>query len=295
MTRDDVLEVLAVHAWDAPIDAMQSARAVAALEDGRVLFFPFLQFAIEESEKKLLSIETLEPGRKNISFDPESGICQGSRHDGAEAGELAAMLQRFARQAEALVLALAPGYAGQLERARTSFRPAEIEDRASSVRKDDRLLHVDAFPTRPTRGKRILRVFSNIAPDGAERLWRIGEPFPEFAKKFFPRVGSPSPRTAWLMQQLGLTKGRRSAYDTIMLNLHDRMKEDRAYQSGAPAAEVSFPPGTSWIVFTDQVLHAALAGRFALEQTFHLPVAAMADSARAPISVLERLAGRALA
>lgn len=294
MTREDVLEVLAVPAWDAPIDAAHSARAVAALEEGRVLFFPFLQFALSDAETKFLTAEALEPGRKNISFDPESGTCQGSRYKGAAAASLAAMLQRFADHAEALVLALAPGYAGQLERARTSFRPAEIEDRGSSLRKDDRLLHVDAFPTRPTQGKRILRVFSNIAPDGAERLWRIGEPFPEFARKFFPRVGNGSPHTAWLFAQLGLTKGRRSAYDTIMLRLHDRMKQDRAYQSGAPAAEVAFPPGTTWIVFTDQVLHAALAGRFALEQTFHLPVAAMADKARAPISVLERLAGHAL-
>ncbi|MGH7120475.1 MAG: Kdo hydroxylase family protein [Acetobacteraceae bacterium] len=294
MTSEDVLEVLAVPGWGASIEAAQSARAVAALEEGRVLFFPFLQFILSDAEKKFLTADALEPGRKNISLDPESSALQGSRDKGAAATSLVAMLQRFAGHAEALVLALAPGYAGQLERARTSFRPAEIEDRASSLRKDDRLLHVDAFPTRPTRGKRILRVFSNIAPDGAGRLWRIGEPFPDFAKKFFPRVGDSSPRTAWLFAQLGLTKGRRSAYDSIMLRLHDRMKEDRAYQSGAPAAEVAFPPGTTWIVYTDQVLHAALAGRFALEQTFHLPVAAMADRARAPISVLERLAGRAL-
>ncbi|MGH7050763.1 MAG: Kdo hydroxylase family protein [Acetobacteraceae bacterium] len=295
MTRDDVLEVLGVTAWVAPVEPGQSARAVAALETGRVLFFPFLPFAVSAGEQKFLSVDALEPGRKNISFDPAEGTCQGSRHSGAEAAELAAMLERFARQAEALMLALAPGYAGRLERARTSFRPAEIEDRATSVRKNDRLLHVDAFPTRPTRGKRILRVFSNIAPDGAERLWRVGEPFAEFAKKFLPRVGRGSDHAAWFLERLGLTKGRRSAYDTIMLGLHDRMKEDRTYQAEAPAADVAFPPGTSWIVFTDQVLHAALAGRFALEQTFHLPVAAMADRARAPISVLERLAGRALA
>ncbi|MGH7191307.1 MAG: Kdo hydroxylase family protein, partial [Acetobacteraceae bacterium] len=189
MTRDDVLEVLGVTAWDAPVEPDQSARAVEALETGRVLFFPFLPFAVMAGEQKFLSEDALEPGRKNISFDPAEGTCQGSRHGGAEAAELAAMLERFARQAEALMLALAPGYAGRLERARTSFRPAEIEDRATSVRKNDRLLHVDAFPTRPTRGKRILRVFSNIAPDGAERLWRVGEPFAEFAKKFFPRAG----------------------------------------------------------------------------------------------------------
>lgn len=295
MTRDDVIEVLGVKAWDAPVEPGQSARALAALETGRVLFFPFLPFAVRTEEQKFLSVDALAPGRKNISFDPAEGTCQGSRHSGAEAAALAAMLERFARQAEALMLALAPGYAGGLERARTSFRPAEIEDRATSVRKDDRLLHVDAFPTRPTRGKRILRVFSNVAPDGAERLWRVGEPFTEFAKKFFPRVGIGSDGAAWFLQRLGLTKGRRSAYDTIMLGLHDRMKEDRTYQAEAPAAEVTFPPGTSWIVFTDQVLHAALAGRFALEQTFHLPVAAMADRTQAPISVLERLAGRALA
>jgi hypothetical protein len=49
------------------------------------------------------------------------------------------------------------------------------------------------------------------------------------------------------------------------------------------------------MVFTDQVLHAALSGEFALEQTFHFDVADMAEPARAPIKVLERLTGRALA
>ena len=56
----------------------------------------------------------------------------------------------------------------------------------------------------------------------------------------------------------------------------------------------SFPAGTTWLCFTDQVLHAALAGHCALEQTFHLPVAALAHPERAPLRVLERLAGRAL-
>src|SRR5437764_4867581 len=32
------------------------------------------------------------------------------------------------------------------------------------------LIHVDAFPTRPTNGNRILRVFSNISPD-IPRVW----------------------------------------------------------------------------------------------------------------------------
>ena len=79
-----------------------------------------------------------------------------------------------------------------------------------------------------------------------------------------------------------------------MLGLHDAGKLDAAYQEKAPRVALAFPPGTTWMCFTDAVLHAALAGRCALEQTFYLPVEAMAEPARSPLRVLERLAGRAL-
>jgi hypothetical protein len=48
------------------------------------------------------------------------------------------------------------------------------------------------------------------------------------------------------------------------------------------------------MVYTDQVLHAALGGAFALEQTFHFDVAEMANPDRAPVRVLERLSGKTL-
>src|SRR5437879_4456654 len=66
-------------------------------------------------------------------------------------------------------------------------------------------------------------------------------------------------------------------------------------QSGAARTVFGCRPDTSWIVFTDQVLHAAIAGRHMLEQTFHLPVAAQRFPERSPLRVLERLAGRRLA
>jgi hypothetical protein len=100
------------------------------------------------------------------------------------------MLRRFGDAAEALLRDLLPGYAPALERARTSFRPAEIAGREYSPRHDDRLLHVDAFPSRPMRGRRILRLFCNVAADGAPRAWRVGEPFPDFARQFLPRAGA---------------------------------------------------------------------------------------------------------
>jgi hypothetical protein len=292
-TRDVVAE-LECDRWSGPFGADDCRRAVAALEAGRVVSLPRLPFELAPAETGFLTDRALDDTRKNISFDPATGRCQGSGYQGERLAALTAMLDRFARQAEALVRGLLPGYAPALERARTSFRPAEIAGRSTTPRHDDKRLHVDAFPTRPMRGRRILRLFNNIAPDGVSRQWRVGEPFADFAAQFLPRLGPMPPGQAWAMALLGLTRGRRSRYDHLMLGLHDAGKLDASYQENTPRVALSFPPGATWMCFTDVVLHAALAGRCALEQTFYLPVEAMAEPARSPLRVLERLAGRAL-
>jgi hypothetical protein len=46
-------------------------------------------------------------------------------------------------------------------------------------------MHVDNFPSTPTRGKRILRVFTNVNPSGRARVWRMGEPFEQMATALF--------------------------------------------------------------------------------------------------------------
>jgi 3-deoxy-D-manno-oct-2-ulosonic acid (Kdo) hydroxylase len=295
MDATEVLEELPIHEWHGPFGPELCQRAVRALEEGRVLFLPRLPFQTEPDEAAFLTADAAGGERKNISLDPATGRIGNTSLPPDAAARLARMIDRFGCSAARLLHDLLPGYAPTLERARTSFRPVEIEGRATSPRHDDRLLHVDSFPTRPMLRRRILRVFSNIAPDGAVRAWRVGEPFPDYARRFLPRARTPLPGSAWLLEKLGITKGRRTAYDQIMLRLHDAGKLDAAYQSAAPKADVTFAPGTTWLCFTDQVLHAALSGHCALEQTFHLPVAAMADPARAPLSVLEQLAGRKLA
>jgi len=169
----------------------------------------------------------------------------------------------------------------------------QVKDRHYSKISDDRLLHIDAFPSRPMRGRRILRFFTNVAPHGA-RHWRVGQPFEDFARIFLPGVGPHLPGKSWLYDKLGVTRGRRSLYDELMLSLHDAGKLDENFQKNSPQQSIDFPPGSSWLVFTDQVLHAALGGEFALEQTFHLDIREMAEPARAPIKVLERLSGKTL-
>jgi len=288
-----MLETLPLTDWNGPYEPAVKTRAIAALESGAVLFFPGLSFRLEDSEKQFLDARVSDGKAKNISLDPDTGKIQATSLQGDEARRLAAMMARFANQASSLVHDLLP-YA-QVERARTSYRPVEVKGRGYSKISDDRLLHIDAFPSRPMRsGRRILRFFANVAPS-SPRHWLVGEPFEPFARSFLPRVGPHLPGKSWLYEKLGVTRGRRSLYDELMLSLHDAAKLDADFQKASPRDTVDFPAQSCWLVFTDQVLHAALGGEFALEQTFHLDVAEMAEPARAPIRVLERLSGRALA
>ena len=295
MTPADVLEDLPITTWNGPFSPDLQARALSALEAGRVIFCPHLPFVVEAEETGFLNPAVGDDTRKNVSLDPASGSIGATALAPAEAARLAAMMRRFSDSTVSLLHGLFPPYAPALERARTSFRPTEIAGRDYSPRHDDRRLHVDAFPSRPLAGRRILRVFSNVADDGSVRRWRVGEPFADFAPKFLPRAKAQPPGAAWLMQRLGLTKGRRTPYDQLMLSLHDQAKLDGAYQAAAPKVGLEIPAGATWFCFTDQVLHAALSGHCALEQTFHLPVEAMAQPERSPLKVLERLSGRRLA
>jgi len=295
MNQNDVLEPLPLTAWRGPFTPGMQSRAVAALEAGKVIVLPDLPFRLEPDEMQFLNPSVSGDARKNISLDPRTGKIGNVACDAADAAHLKAMMERFGQSALRFLRDLLPTYAFALEFARTSFRPDEIEGRVYSKRHDDKRLHIDAFPSRPMRGKRILRLFTNTAHDGARRHWRVGEPFAGFAQQFMPRLQAPVPGTAWIYEQLGITKGRRSAYDHYMLGLHDGAKLDGGYQAAAPKADVQFAPGATWFCFTDQVLHAALKGHAALEQTFYLPVEAMADPETSPLRVLERISGRVLA
>ena len=288
-----LIEIHLEH-WDSTPDAEEQAAAIAAVESGRVLFFPRLAFEVEPGERSLLSAEWLDRTSKNISFDSRAGTLSGARGTTAEIAMLNRMIQRFAHCARGLIGRLFPAYEPAVVVARTSFRPVAAAAREASWRKDDRLLHVDAFPSRPNHGERILRVFSNVNPSGEPRVWRIGEPFEDVAARFLPRIPPPLPGAARMLAAIRITKGVRSPYDHIMLQLHDRMKADAAYQLSAQSSEVAFPPRSTWVCFSDQVSHAVMSGQYMLEQTLHLPVAAMNAPCSAPLRVLERLAGHAL-
>jgi hypothetical protein len=266
---------------------------IAALEGGAVLFLPEMGFEIERAETSVFSAEIVRSA-KNVSFDPGRNRLGGTVLEGGDAETLKRLLSRFSQLAARLMDRLVPAYHGRLELGRTSFRPVEIQGRPSSWRKDDTKLHIDSFPATPVHGRRILRVFSNVNPAARPRVWRVGEAFDDLAKRFGGDLRWPWPGSAALLRVFHVTKSRRSPYDALMLQLHDRMKADADYQANVPQVHFEFPAGSTWVAFTDQVSHAAMSGQFQLEQTFLLPVEAMHAQERSPLRVLERIVGRPL-
>ena len=270
----------------------------AVLEDGAVLSFPHLPFVLSASETRFLDPRWADGKAKNISLRWRPGTpaadMRGAAGSSTDLDVLRAMIVRYAEQSEAFALRLFPHYRGHLNRGNTSFRPVDVAGRETSWRKDDMRLHVDAFPSNPMHGTRLLRVFCNVNPNGRPRRWRVGESFEAHAKRYLPTIARPVPGSAWLLEATGITKRRRTEYDHVMLQLHDHAKADAEFQRASPQAPIDFAPGTTWVVFSDQVLHAATGGQHMLEQTFYLDVADQQRPEASPLGTLERLMGRGL-
>lgn len=286
--------------------------AEALIEAGKVLSFAHLPFVLTADEQPFLHERWADAEAKNISVrwppamsphgSPPAMSPHGSPHSelrgavgsDAEKAALHAMITRYADQAEAFALRLFPHYKGKLVRGNSSFRPVQIAGRATSWRQDDSRLHVDAFPSNPTQGTRLLRVFSNVNPAGEPRKWRVGEPFEAHAQRYLPKLSRPLPGSAWLQHKLHITKKRRTEYDHLMLQLHDRAKSDAEFQRTSPQLRVDFAPGTTWVVYSDQVLHAVLSGQHMMEQTFYVKVEDLKFPEKSPLRTLERLTQRNL-
>lgn len=291
----NTVETLSYSNWAPDITRSQANELAEALEIGHVLFFPALAFEHDANERKYLSPQWLDGRSKSVYLKGRDRRLRGTAVQGRERLDLQNMIERFNLRATRLVRSLFPMYGEALEPANTSFRPCEAAGRKQSWRHDDTRLHTDAFPSQPLQGKRILRVFTNANPAGQPRLWRVGEPFPAMAERFLPLVRRPLPGLHLLMKTFGVTKSPRTEYDHIMLRFHDLQKADLDYQQSSPQEWFAFPPGSTWICFSDQVMHAVMEGQHLFEQTYHLPAQAQQDPDQSPLRILESMTHRRLA
>lgn len=283
--------------------AGRSRHYCAELEAGSILYFPAPPFDLPKSDVEFLL--ALKPAdsrlHKNISYRPESDLLRGFSGDGSKP-RVHEIMRHYAVRVREFVSAFLMPYAGRLQMDYASFRPLEEEGRNLPLHKRNDLLHVDAFPSRSTRGARILRVFTNVNP-AKDRVWVVGERFPKLASRFAGAAGLPkyaNAAGAWSGLKRGLSRAGfpipdRSSYDEFMLHFHDWLKENAEFQQAKEGKEqVAFPPMATWLVYTDGVPHAALSGQFAMEQTFIIPVEALVAPEVSPIHVLEKSAGKAM-
>ncbi len=285
-----------ISSWDERPSPELQRQTTEALEEGHVLYFPELAFPVSAAEREAFSTSWSDGQTEKVAVEINNSRLKGATAPSTITDSLESILWRYAEQTQHLLYQLFPHYQPDLRRARTSFRPVEIVEGApASVAEDNTRLHVDAFHSHPTQGDRILGVFTNVNPEGREWEWRIGEPFPDYARRFLPCIRRPWPGEDFLLQRLGIIHGRRSLYDQYMLRLRDAGKADVDYQTRSPQETFDFPAGSTWLCFTDQVLHADLRGQYLLEQTFHLPVAAQLWEENAPLRCLEGLLNQRLA
>jgi 3-deoxy-D-manno-oct-2-ulosonic acid (Kdo) hydroxylase len=284
-----------------PQSPQQAHSLCEQLERGQVLLFREVPFAFPDADRKFLLARTAAESRfhKNISYRPASGVIHGSA-DASDRKRLLDVMQRFSREASNFVAGLLAPYAGKMQLDFASFRPLEEQGRDLPLHKRNDLLHVDAFPTRPTRGGRILRIFVNINP-AAGRVWNVGAPFHTFVPSLLeagsrqlrpPQRGRVAQLLAHAASQIGLPVPDRSHYDEFMLYLHDWLKENAGFQKDSPKREIVFPSGSCWMVYTDGVPHAVMSGQFAVEQTFIVPLKALVAPEASPLRVLESATGR---
>jgi hypothetical protein len=275
-----------------------------ALERGNILYFPCTPFEVAEVDREMLRATGLSSSshHKNIAYRPAEDRVTGFDPAAVSDPEkLRAALRLYSERALGFLWKLLPRY---MERARidfASFRPQEEEGRSLPTKKRNDLLHVDAFPTRPTRGDMILRFFTNIH-QSKPRVWMTSDPMGALAPRYASDAGlgemATQPRGSVkqrILRVFGGVDAKRSAYDRFMLGFHDYLKFNGEYQQSCAKYRFEFPPDSSWMVFTDVVPHAVLSGRYALEQTVIVSRESLAARENAPIEILQSLCGKPLA
>jgi hypothetical protein len=276
------------------------------LELGDILYFQVSPPLISEEDRTFLVTQKQVDAsyHKNISYRPLEDRLKGiDQNDTAQRTRVHEIMRGYSQRAVAFMSTFLKRYAASWKIDFASFRPVEESGRQVALHSRNDLLHFDSFPTRPSHGDRLLRIFTNIHPDRA-RVWLTAEHFDALAHQFADRVGlkgKPGVLDAWkhlsirAAARLGLPVVDRPLYDRFMLKIHHAMKEDAGFQSTCRKDRWEFPAGSTWIVFTDSASHACLSGQYALEQTFIVRRTSLAAPEKAPVAILEKLAGYALA
>lgn len=270
-----------------------------SLESGGIIYFPQSPFQHSPEDMSFLLTQKLdESDHKNIIYMPAQNRIVGLQNAPDKAAEhLRKIMSEFMTQTQALLQSYLCPYKDGSRADYTSYRPIEEKGRKLPYLSRNELIHVDAFPLRPTKGDRILRIFENINPH-SNRVWRTSDTFDVLVQQFEnhcpvppqPDKEKPGPFFPFLNTLLGIKT--QSEYDGWMQRFHNFLKENSEFQTNCRKATWEFPPDSAWIVFTDMVSHSVLSGQYALEQTYIVSQDKMLLPEKAPINILRSLAAK---
>jgi hypothetical protein len=282
--------------------ALEQASVEERLERGEVVFFPSSPFPLPEGNDRQFLLEQQLGGRvhKNIGYDPRSGRASGFLwRDATQSERLRSLLADFSRTTTDWLAQTLPRYSRSWKLDRVSFRPEEEATRRLRMTARNDLLHIDAFPSRPTNGWRILRVFANVNLT-EPRIWITSDPFAKLLERYGVEAGLPGRTSSGWSRRLrhGMLRlfranpQLRSDYDDFMLRFHNFLKSNDDFQERCRKRFWKFPPGSAWMVITDTASHAALRGRFALEHSYFLAPESLAIPRESPAALLEQACGQ---
>jgi hypothetical protein len=296
--------------WDAGVDGAERARHFCRqLEEGKIVVFDQIPYDFPEADRAFLLSQKQSgfKAHKNVSYRPQQDALRGAAEDNPEeAKRLHELMRNYSKQVVGFLSKFLAPYAPHWTLDFATWRPLEEKGRDLPLHKRNDLLHVDAFPSRPSYGSRILRCFTNINPE-RDRVWATTQGFETLAERFaldagltqiarraHSPVGVLKRGVAPLLKAVGVRGADRTAYDQFMLRFHDYLKESTDYQQKWEKTTLEFKPFATWMCFTDSVPHAALSGQFMAEQTVIVPMKAMVTPEKSPLRVLEALCGQSL-
>lgn len=278
--------------------SFSSLLSAEILERPELVALPGCPFSLPSRDDLtfLTQQRTAKYRHKDIYFNPNDGQIQGCREkDVTRRDRVRRILSSFSDSVDSWLRNALPAYASGLVKDRATLRTREEATRALRVTARNDLLHIDNFPTRPTYGRRILRVFVNIHPT-ENQVWAVSEDFRQLLKRYSEVHKVPiRTMTEWLapatsmLSIFGRRRDTRSAYDAWMLRLHHFLKQDLAFQSLAARKVINFAPSATWLLFSDGLAHAHLRGRFVLEHSFFVDSKCLVAAAESPIAILAAL------
>ena len=278
------------------------------LERGRIVVFPEcpvelpspedLDFLRDEMHKHL--------NYKNISFHPEADKVSGIKGSREVVQRTYRILREHSRRVQKFLRRAIPVLAKDWLVGTCSFRPLQEKGRNLTPHASNELVHIDAGAYGATHGDRIMRFFVNVNP-AEDRVWLTKGAFPEVYERHGKSAGvlPPEGSTAHLDEKLldRLRTGTlrvlsrlnsqmklldSSPYDRAMRRFHNYMKDTPAFQASAEGhQELRFKPFWAWMVLTDMVSHACIAGQYALADTFVVPLKNCRLKEMAPINILK--------